>query len=89
MEYKENSVAGNAWRRFSRIVIDNARLHTPVIVCVEQEVIALEAGEVLRDVSNLNFPFNPGEAFAVLNPDTNEPTGIEASGAQVYALVYS
>ena len=89
MDYKETNVTGSAWHRFSRIVIENTRHQPPSIICVEQEVIALDAGEILRDVGNLNFAFSPADSFAVLDPETNLPTGVVATGAQVYAVVYS
>jgi len=87
-DYKQTSIAGQQWNRFSRVVIDNPRNAAPSVICVEQEVIALEAGEVVRDVGNLHFPFDPSAEFPILNPVTNEPTGATATGAQVYALVY-
>lgn len=89
MDYKQTEVTGQAWHRFSRVVIDNPRDQAPSVVCVEQEVIALESGEIVRDVGNLNFGFDPTAQFPLLNPLTNEPTGQYASGAAVYALVYS
>ncbi|WP_017879736.1 hypothetical protein [Janthinobacterium sp. CG3] len=89
MDYKETTVTGSAWRRFRSIAIENGWLQVPMVVCVEQEVISLAAGEILRDVGNLNFPFSPADAFPILDPMTNEPVGICATGAEVYALVYS
>lgn len=88
MDYKQTNIAGQQWHRFSRIVIDNPRNAAPSVTCVEQEVIALASGEIIRDVGNLNFPFDPSAQFDILNPDTNLPTGATATGAQVYALVY-
>ena len=75
MDYKQTTIAGQKWHRFSRIVIDNPRAQAPSVVCVEQEVIALESGEVIRDVGNLNFAFDPDTQFEIINPLTNEPTG--------------
>ena len=88
-DYKQTTVAGEQWNRFSRIVIDNPRNAAPSVMCVEEKVIALEHGEILLDSGNLSFPFNPDEVFTIINPITNEPTDQMASGAQVYALVYS
>lgn len=87
-DYKQNSIVGEQWHRFSHIVINNPRNAAPSVICVEQAVIALEAGEVVRDVGNLNFPFDPSAEFDILDPATNLPTGATATGAQVYALVY-
>lgn len=89
MDYKQTSIAGQQWHRFSRVVIDNPRNAAPSVTCVEQEVIALASGEVIRDVGNLGFPFDPMAEFDIINPDTNLPTGQKGRGYQVYALVYS
>jgi hypothetical protein len=88
-DYKQTSIAGQQWNRFSRIVIDNPRNGSPSVLCVEQEVIALAQGEVIRDIDNLNFPFDPNAQFDILDPATNLPTGQTAIGAEVYALVFS
>lgn len=89
MDYKETTVAGQRWHRFSKIVIDNPRPGTPSVLCVEQEVIALGDTEVSREVNNLYFPFNPEAVFPVLNPVTGQATGDSATGGMVYALVWS
>ena len=88
-DYKQTTIAGQRWNRFPRIVIENPRSAAPTVLCVEQEVIALEAGEFVRDIGNLNFPFDPSAQFPIINPLTNEPVGAMASGGDVYALVYS
>lgn len=89
MDYKQTEVIGSAWHRFSRIVIENPRPGIPTVTCIEQEVIALTSGEVIRDVGNLSFIFDPSGTFEILNPLDNTPTGQMASGSDVYALVYS
>lgn len=88
-DYKQSNIVGQKWNRFSRIVIDNPRSAAPSVMCVEQEVISLGDDEVVRDIGNLSFPFNPAEEFDILDPSTNMSTGQTASGAMVYALVYS
>lgn len=87
--YKQTTIAGQQWNRFSRIVIDNPRSAAPSVMCVEQEVIALGEGEVVRDIGNIGFPFDPEASFPVIDPVTNESFGVMATGAEVYALVYS
>lgn len=89
MDYKQASIAGSQWHRFSRIVINNPRPGAPSITCVEQEVTALASDEIARDVGNLNFAFDPAAVIAVLDPTTNVATGATTTGAQIYALVYS
>jgi hypothetical protein len=89
MDYKETSIAGQQWHRFSRVVIDNPYQGFPSVVCVEQEVIALASGPLIRDVANLNFPFDPAAVVDIIDPSTNLPTGGTVDGATIYAMVYS
>lgn len=88
-DYKQTTIAGDLWHRFGGIHISNPRPGQPTVLCVEQEVLALPTGELIRDVGNLGFIFDPSAEFKILNPITNEPTGAYATGAQVYALVFS
>lgn len=88
-DYKQNDIAGQKWNRFSRIVVDNPRLGAPTVTCVEQEVIAMEGSEVVRDIGNLAFPFDPAATFPLLNPETGEPVGQMGAGIQAYVLIYS
>lgn len=89
MDYKETEVAGTAWHRFSRIMVDNPYQQLPQIACVEQEVVTLPAGFFARDVGTMIFPFDPNEEFDILDPTTNQLSGQTGTAAQVYALVYS
>lgn len=88
-DYKQTGIAGSKWHRFGRIVIDNPRTAAPSVLCVEQEVIALADNEIVREVGNLSFPFDPNLQFEIIDPVSNTGTGQFASGGAVYALVYS
>lgn len=88
-DYKQSNVLGQKWSRFGRVVIDNPRGAAPSVLCVEQEVIALGESEVVRDVGNLNFPFDPSLQFEIIDPISNTGTGQFANGGAAYALVYS
>lgn len=89
MDYQQTEITGQQWHRFSQILIENRRNETPFVRCLEQEVTVLQNGEIVRDVSPLNFMFDPALEFEVLNPLTNEPTGTTSTGADVYTLVFS
>lgn len=88
-EYKETSVAGTLWNRFSRVVIENPRSGNPYIHCVEQEVLNAGEKEIVRDIGNLGFSFQQDYEFDLLNPLDNTPTGEKAKMSDVYVLVYS
>lgn len=88
-EYKENEIAGSQWNRFERVVIENPRNGVPVVACTEQQVITLADNEITRTIGGMAFNFNPAEEFALLDPETNLPTGETATGAQVRQLIFS
>lgn len=87
-DYKESNVAGVQWHRFRRITIDNPRLGVPTVTCMEEQVLSVDGVEQRRDVGVLAFRFDPAAVFPVLDPETGEPTGHTATGAEVYALIY-
>lgn len=87
-DYKESVVSGVQWHRFRRIVIDNPRLQAPSVTCLEEQVVSVDGVEQRQDVGVLAFRFDPAAVFPVLDPETGEPTGDTATGAQVYALIY-
>jgi len=89
MDYQQTNVSGVRWRRFSNISINNPLNATPVVSCAEQEVVSLSSDAIAYGVGTLEFPFDPGFVFPLLDPLTNEPTGATAAGAAVYQLVYS
>lgn len=90
MEYKANTIAGQEYHRFSRIVIDNPKGMVPNVMCVEQSVLTLEGRpDVIRDVGNLGFAFDANESFPLVNPDTGAPTGQTMTGAEVYVAIWS
>lgn len=91
MDYKASNVDGHEYHRFSRVVVDVPLDATPQIICVEQSVLRLSNGmaPVIRDVGNLNFPFDIEACFPLLNPATGEPTGQTISGHEVYAAIWS
>lgn len=88
-DYKESAVAGVRWHRFRRITIDNPRAGIPTVTCAEEQVLSAGGVEHRQDVGAMAFRFDPAAVFPVLDPETGEPTGQIATGAQVYALIYS
>ena len=89
MDYQQTNVSGVRWRRFANISISNPLNATPLVSCAEQEVVSLSGDAIAYGVGNLDFPFDPGFTFPMLDPVTNEPTGGTAVGAAVYQLIYS
>ena len=88
-EYKESNINGISWNRFKEIRIYNPRNEVPYIICSEEQVVSTDGVEQRRDVGSMGFRFDPFVEFPILDPSTNQPTGQTATGAQVYALIYS
>lgn len=90
-DYKETEVAGTSWQRFSRVVIENPRNGAPSVLCVEQRVTNLgeDQPEIIQDIGNLGFPFDPAAVIPVVNPETMEPTGETITGMDIYVGIYS
>lgn len=96
--YKEETVAGNKWRRCRQIVIDNTLGNTPRLVFQEQDVIDLGGGEyVSKDVFSVPamgfFPlatqFDQNTSIQIYNPLTGQPTGQTMTHGEIYAILYS
>lgn len=88
-DYQEANVSGKSWHRFGRIVIDNPRNGVPTILCVEQEVTSLGEKEIVRDIGNLGFVFDPNAVIPILDPTTMQPTGQTISGTELYVSIFS
>lgn len=88
-EYKESNVNGVSWNRFKEIRICNPRNEVPHVICSEEQVVSADGAEQRTEIGSMGFRFDPSIEFPVLDPSTNQPTGQIATGAQVYALIYS
>lgn len=101
--YKETNLAGNSYIRAHRVEVINGELEK-AIYYVEQKVINLDDGEVIRrDAGVVGSQFTPENAstqFKILNPATGAPvkeydpdTGSEiemtSTYQEVYTLLYS
>lgn len=88
-DYKESSITGTVYHRFSRIVVDNPRGAEAHIICVEQEVVVMPDREIVRDIGNLGFMFDPGKLYPEMSPITGEPTGNTITGADIHRALFS
>jgi hypothetical protein len=87
--YKQTDIAGEAWTRAKRVVIDNTLNQTPVIEFIEEKVISIDSEMIHKDTMNLVEPFsNPLQEFNVVNPTTGEAVRT-ATYAEVYELLHS
>lgn len=92
MSYRLNQtpVSGEAFMRCSQIIIDNHIGRAPVVTFHREQVVGLSDGEVIRrPMSPRAVSFDPSAIIPILDPDTGEPTGQNATHSEVYALIYS
>ena len=89
-EYKQTNVAGTAFNRFKRIVIENPYQGTPRVVAIEEQVRNFADGVTeLKEVDAPGKAFDPAEQFDELNPANGEKTGRKINAADVYVAIYS
>ena len=91
-DYKETTVAGQAWTRAHRVTLENAYGGAGGVRFDEEQVISLgEAGTVRQPAGYVIESFtaeNAAESFDLLNPATGETVGT-ASFQDVYVLMHS
>ena len=88
-DYKETSTTVTQWQRCWSVTVTNNLNEVPVIAFAEERVIAMPEGAVRRPVPGCGRPFNAAEAFPLLNPATNQPTGALMSHSELYQALYS
>jgi len=90
--YQQTTVAGEAWTRASRVVIDNPLIEVPTINFVEQRVVALGNGQTIEqpagNIVEHFHPLNQDTEFSLRHPETGDVIGT-ATYAQVHVLLHS
>ncbi len=93
MNYKESTVVGTSYVRCNRVQIVNKLNQTPWVVFGEEKVITTEDGSVTLPTSGTaecTKLFDPiGGSIALLDPETDTPTGETVSHAKLYQILYS
>lgn len=88
-DYKESTVAGNAWTRAYAINIDNPRNRTPTISFAEERVVVLEGEEIRKSTGYVTVPFDPDGSVPLYDPETLQPTGATVPQMQIYGILFS
>lgn len=91
--YKEATVAGTAYVRAGKVLVENG-LNEKRISFFEEDVVITSDGRTIASdvpgrVSRELTLENMGESFAVLDPVTGAGTGLTATFGEVYATLYS
>lgn len=88
--YKQTEVAGTAWQRACRLVLDNPTKGAGSVLIVEETAVDLGNGSIMaQPTGNLGTEFKPGALIDIYNPLTGEKTGATITHDEYYALSYS
>jgi hypothetical protein len=95
-KYNETAVVGESWIRSNKIVCSNDYGLPPTIYYQEEELFNFSDGRVVKSLYNTMSPametFTPDNAntsFALMNPETELPTGETATYRDLYVLMHS
>lgn len=88
-DYKAKQVIGNQWQRCNVVHIDNPHNGTPMVTFAEQEIAEVDGAVFSTQLGQIVFPFDPAATINLRDPGTGELTGQTATGAALYAALYS
>ena len=87
--YKQTEIAGSEYVRCPQIVISNPLAGQAQIQFTEQRVAVLPDRNIVTPEGIVTVDFDPEATIALLNPETDEPTGGTITHGEVYAILYS
>lgn len=89
--YQQQAVTGTTWQRARQIILDNPYGGLPRVSFIEEIRTELSNGMARNEIApgTLAIEYQPGYAFPMIDPQTNEPLGFEATSDQLLAMVYS
>ena len=88
-DYKETTVNGKAWQRAQMIHISNHLGQLPTVTYQEEEILALDTGNIQRLVGQIGYTIDPLGEIALRDPDTLELTGDTVPVALVHQALLS
>lgn len=89
MNYQQNAIAGEAWTRAVRVVIENPLDQTPTVNFVEERIINLPDQQLRTLTGNVVEPFlDSAESFEIPDPETGAVMG-SATYQDVYVVLHA
>lgn len=88
-DYKETTVNGTSWQRAQMIHISNHLGQLPTVTYQEEEILALDTGNIQRLVGQISCTIDPESSIALRDLDTGEPTGETVPVGLIYQALYS
>ena len=91
-DYKASTLSGSTYTRAHHVYVGNPLDGKKTVAFHEEQVILLDGETITRETGKVDAEFTTdtaGTVFAIVNPETGEPTEATATYAQVYVLLHS
>lgn len=91
-DYKQTNIAGTAYTRANKVIVDNPLNGVKAITFVEEQVVNLGNEQLIRPQGGIQEPLtadNMGTEFPLLNPLDGTPVGLSMTYEQVYVALHS
>lgn len=88
-DYRESSVSGTQWQRCHAVHIQNPHGAVPRVTLREEQITLLSGEKFVKDMGQIDFPFDPNASITLLNPETGEPLGATMTMGQMYVALWS
>lgn len=88
-DYKETTVNGTAWQRAQLIIMSNHLGQLPTVTYQEEEILALDSGNIQRPVGQLSYTIDPLAEIELVDVETLLPTGETIPVALVHQALFS
>lgn len=88
-DYKETTVSGTAWQRAQMIIISNHLGQVPSVTYQEEEIVALDTGNIQRPLGSLGYQIDPLGEIELVDTETLLPTGETIPVALVHQALFS
>lgn len=88
-DYKETTINGTAWQRAQLIIMSNHLGQLPTVTYQEEEILALDTGNIQRPLGQLSYTIDPLAEIALRDTETLELTGETIPVALVHQALFS
>ena len=88
-DYKETTINGTAWQRAQLIIMSNHLGQLPTVTYQEEEILALDSGNIQRPVGQLSYTIDPLAEIELVDVETLLPTGETIPVALVHQALFS
>ena len=88
-DYKETTINGTAWQRAQLIIMSNHLGQLPTVTYQEEQILALDGGNVQRPAGQLSYTIDPLAEIELVDVETLLPTGETIPVALVHQALFS